>query len=87
MYCAFIDYEKAFDTVNHDALWIKLVKSGVSCKMLNMIKAIYANVKSCVRNGKSMSTSNLFDVSLGVKQGEPLSPLLFILFLNDISES
>ena len=34
-----------------------------------------------------MSTSNLFDVSLGVKQGEPLSPLMFILFLNDISES
>ena len=87
LYCAFIDYEKAFDTVNHDALWIKLVKSGVSCKMLNMIKAIYANVKSCIRNGKSMSTSNFFDVSLGVKQGEPLSPLLFILFLNDISES
>ena len=74
-------------TVNHEALWIKLVKAGISCKVLRMIKAIYMNVKSCVRNSRSMSLSELFDVSLGVKQGEPLSPLLFILFINDISDS
>jgi len=41
LHCAFIDYEKAFDTVIHDALWIKLVKKGISCKMLKMIQAIY----------------------------------------------
>ena len=34
-----------------------------------------------------MSYSDLFDVTHGVKQGEPLSPLLFILFINDIKES
>jgi hypothetical protein len=33
-----------------------------------------------------MSYSEFFDVSLGVKQGEPLSPLLFIMFINDIGE-
>ena len=47
LYCDFIDYEKAFDTVIHDALWIKLVKTGISCKMLKMIHAIYQNVRSC----------------------------------------
>ena len=37
LYYAFIDYEKAFDTVIHEALWMKLLDSGISCKMLHMI--------------------------------------------------
>jgi hypothetical protein len=86
LYCAFIDYEKAFDTVIHEALWIKLIESGLSCKIITMIKSIYANVKSCIKNTQDMSYSDFFDVSLGVKQGEPLSPLLFILFINDIKD-
>ena len=45
LYCAFIDYEKAFDTVIHEALWIKLLQSGRRCKMLKMIQSIYQNVK------------------------------------------
>ena len=87
LYCAFIDYEKAFDTVIHEALWIKLVQSGLSCKMLNMIKAIYRKVTSCIKNARDMTYTDFFDITLGVKQGEPLSPLLFIIFINDISES
>ena len=47
------------------------------------IKAIYSSVKACVKLlGK---TSDCFDSLVGVKQGEPLSPLLLILFLNDLS--
>ena len=40
LWCAFIDYEKAFDTVIRDALWVKLLQSGISCKMVTMIKSI-----------------------------------------------
>ena len=39
---------------------------------------------SCIKDTSNMSYSNMFNVTLGVKQGEPLSPLLFILFVNDV---
>ena len=54
--------------------------------MLKMIQSIYANVKSCIKNAKDLSYSDYFDVTLGVKQGKPLSPLLLILFINDIKD-
>lgn len=60
VYCAFIDYEKAFDTVIRDALWVKLLQSGVSCKMINMIKSIYESVRSCVKLTSTMSMSDFF---------------------------
>ena len=82
LWCVFADFERAFDTVSRNALWYKLVERGVSWKIITMIKSIYQHVKSCVKFGNTMEL--LFDVTLGLNQGEPLSPLLLILFINDI---
>ena len=53
--------------------------------MLNILKSIYSDVKSCEKLSTQMNMSEFFNVSLGLKQGEPLSHLLFILFINDIT--
>ena len=84
LWCIFIDYECAFDTVNRNILWEKLMETGISCKIIEMLKSMYKNIKSCVRLSNNSELSDFFYVSLGLKQGEPLLPLLFILFINDI---
>ena len=87
LFCAFIDYEKFFDTINRDFLIQKLVTSGLSCKLIRMIKSLYNNVKSCIKVSNNSNLFEFIDIAVGLKQGEPLSPLLFILLVNDIRDS
>ena len=84
LYCAFLDYEKAFDKIDRAFLWQKLLANNINGKILNVIKNMYLNAKSCVRVDNE--TSDFFQASTGVRQGENLSPLLFALFLNDLKE-
>ena len=84
LYCAFVDYKKAFDTVWRSALWHKLLNNGITSKLYNVIVNMYSNIKSCVsQNGQ---LSEYFVSVNGVRQGENLSPFLFALFINDIEE-
>ena len=84
LYCAFVDYKKAFDTVWRSALWHKMLKSGITGKLLNVIVNMYNNIKSCVNlDGK---LSDYFVSYNGVRQGENLSPFLFSLFVNDLEQ-
>ena len=84
IYCAFIDFTKAFDYVVRENLWYKLVKLGLRGKILNIIKSMYRSVKSRVKYCNKLG--NEFYCKLGVRQGECLSPLLFSMYLNDIEE-
>ncbi len=81
---AFVDFSKAFDYLNHDILWKKLVDAGFSGRIYNMVRAMYANNKSCVKcNG---AISEFFQCNIGVRQGECISPVLFNLYINDIEQ-
>jgi hypothetical protein len=77
--CAFIDFQKAFDSVDRIKLWYKLSKIGIREKVLNVIKSMYACVKSCVTVGGFQS--EYFENTLGVMHGEVLSPILFSMYM------
>ena len=84
LYACFVDYAKAFDTISRSALWSKLLQCGIHGKILNVIKNMYTDIKSCVySNGNK---SEYFTSLRGVRQGENLSPLLFSLFVNDLED-
>ena len=82
LYCTFVDFKSAFDLVIREELWYKLINSGVSTNILRILKSMYASTKLCVR--KFSSLSDFFDSNVGVKQGEPLSPFSFLMFVNDV---
>jgi len=48
LFCVFVDYRKAFDRVTHTELWFKLARAGVRGKLLEVIKSMKNDVKSCV---------------------------------------
>ena len=84
LYCAFIDFTKAFDFVVREILWYKLLKIGIRGKMIDIIKSMYSCVKSRVRHNNILSES--FSCNIGVRQGECLSPFLFCMYINDLEE-
>ena len=83
-YTCFVDFQKAFDKVWRTGLLHKLLKFNIRGKFYDMIKNIYSKTYSCIKNNGSFSA--IFETNTGVKQGEPLSPLLFNIYLNDLVE-
>ena len=81
IFCGFIDFRQAFDTVWRQGLWTKVLKSGIDGKCFRFIKNMYKGIKSKVQIGQHVS--NFFLCNVGVRQGENLSPFLFSLFIND----
>lgn len=79
-----MDFAKAFDYVDRDILWYKLIKIGVRGQMLDIIRSIYNNVKSRVKNKNTLSEA--FSCNIGVRQGECLSPFLFAMYINDLEK-
>ena len=55
LYCAFIDFKKAFDSINRSRLWYVLKKRGLSGRMFRAIKSMYAVVKARVRVGADLT--------------------------------
>ena len=82
-FCAFIDFKKAYDTINRTKLWHRLGSTGLCGKLFRAVKSLYSSVYSCVRLNNLHT--DWFEVNSGLRQGCILSPLMFNLYINDLA--
>ena len=85
LWMAFIDLEKAFDRVPREVLWWALRQAGVEEWIVTVIKAMYSSASTAVKLQDCESSE--FEVKVGVHQGSVLSPLLFIIVLEELAKS
>jgi hypothetical protein len=84
LFCTFVDFRKAFDTVWIIGLWIKLLSSEIKGNIFNVIYNMHSDIQSCVQYNNNQS--EFFPCLTGVRQVEKLSPLLFSIYLNDLEK-
>ena len=82
---ATIDFQRAFDSISHSKLIHKLKSYGISGNLLFWLQSFLTARTQCVRVGSALS--NTCSVSSGVPQGSVVGALLFLLFINDISDN
>ena len=79
---AFLDCSKGFDKIDHNGIFIKLMKRNIPLCFLNVIIYWYSNLSSTVKWNNVLSFT--FSVRSGVRQGGVLSPHLFTVYLDDL---
>jgi hypothetical protein len=82
-YVAYIDISKAFDTVDHGRMWEILEKTGITGTWLQNLKELYR--KNVLSSITSYGKTEKIQMNRGIRQGCPLSPLLFALYANPIA--
>ena len=69
-----VDFQKAFDSIEHSALWKALAEQGVDGQYIKLMAILYDGQVGEIRGPPS---SEAFDIRRGTKQGDPMSPKLF----------
>ena len=81
----FLDFEKAFDTIEWPFIRKTLRYFGFGDGVINWMNIFYGNVESCVLNNGW--ASNFFEIQRGVRQGCPLAPYLFVLSVEVLAKA
>ena len=84
LHMAFIDLEKAYDRVPREEVWLGLRQRGVPEKYVRLVQETYRNVTTRVRSAVGETSS--FEVAVGLHQGSALSPFLFNIVFDVVTE-
>jgi hypothetical protein len=80
-----VDFSKAkFDTISRDLLWRRMEEIGLHGELLHALRAVYHDVRCRVQAPEGLTDA--FESTWGVKQGCPLGPLLFSLYVDPLEE-
>lgn len=82
----FLDIRKAFDSVNHEILFHKLKNAGIRGTTLSWFKSFLTGRNQRIKVGKSWS-DDFYEIQMSVLQGSILGVILFLIFINDISNA
>ena len=85
IYFCFIDYNKAFDSVDHKKPWKIFKQMGIPDHLTCLLRNLYAGQEATVRTGHG--TMDWFQIGKGVRQGWVLSPCLFNLYTEYIMQN
>ena len=85
IFACFIGFQKAFDSIWHNGLFFKLLETGIGGKTFKIIKTMYSNNKCAIRIGNKHT--EFFSQERGVRQGCPLSPTLFNIYINELANT
>lgn len=85
VYLTFVDLKAAFDKLDRRPLWDAMKKRGINQTMIKRVEEIYRETRCKVRVGGE--TSHEFWVDKGVRQGCPLSPTLFNIYVADLKDT
>ncbi|KAK3510278.1 hypothetical protein QTP70_032702, partial [Hemibagrus guttatus] len=84
LHCVFVDLEKAYDRVPREELWYCMRKSGVAEKYVRVVQDMYERSRTVVRC--AVGQTEEFKVEVGLHQGSALSPFLFVMVMDQLSE-
>ncbi|KAK3505596.1 hypothetical protein QTP70_004946 [Hemibagrus guttatus] len=84
LHCVFVDLEKAYDRVPREELWYCMRKSGVAEKYVRVVQDMYERSRTVVRC--AVGQTEEFNVGVGLHQGSALSPFLFAIVMDQLSE-
>lgn len=84
VYNCFIDFQKAFDSVKQEIIWATLKSYGIGQTLISILKYIGEHATAAVRVGTELG--EWFKTTIGTRQGDPVSPKIFISYLDRVMD-